>query len=171
MNKCYLFDNQGQYVGEYFLQEDQLETKLKGETVYVGLPQNATDIVPPEVLEDEVAVFNGKEWIKIKREIVNQNENIKEMTLEELKELKIQEIKEKTAKVISSRYSINTQSNIKELRLNSITKKNYTQEDKNTMLDWIDYIRLQGIEFQEEVIAIDTIYDLNNYIYQFKLEE
>lgn len=89
--------------------------------------------------------------------------------LEELKLLKIKEIKDKTAEVILSKYSINTQNNIRELRLNATTKNKYTQEDKNTMLDWIDDIRLQGIEFQEEVNKIKTIDEYNVYSYEFKI--
>lgn len=92
-----------------------------------------------------------------------------EKKLEELKLLKIKEIKDKTAEVILAKYSINTQNNIRELRLNTLTKKNYTQEDKNNMLDWIDNIRLQGVIFQEEVLNLKTIEDLNNYKYEFKI--
>ena len=171
MNKCYLFNDNGEFICEHKLQIDPLETKLQGKNVYVGLPQNATIIKPMKVLKDEVAVFNGNEWIKIKREILKKNEDIKEKTLDELKELKIKEIKDKTAEVILSRYSTNTQSNIKELRINTTTKNKYTQDDKDEMLDWIDDIRLQGIIFQEEVIYLKTIKSLNNYKYEFKIEE
>lgn len=92
-----------------------------------------------------------------------------EKKLEELKLLKIKEIKDKTAEVILAKYSINTQNNIRELRLNTATKNKYTQEEKNTMLDWIDDIRLQGIEFQEEVDKIKTIDEYNVYSYEFKI--
>lgn len=165
----YLYNNLGEFIGEQNLQIDPLETKLQGKNIYVGLPQNATKIKPIEVLENEVAIFNGNEWVKVKTEILEKNEDIKEKTLEELKELKIKEIKDKTAEIILSRYSVNTQNNIRELRLNAYTKKNYTQEDKNTMLDWIDNIRLQGINFQEEVLNLKTIENLNNYKYEFKI--
>jgi hypothetical protein len=92
-----------------------------------------------------------------------------EKKLEELKLLKIKEIKDKTAEVILAKYSITTQNNIRELRINTATKNKYTQNDKDEMLDWIDKIRLQGIEFQENVNKINTIDEYNVYSYEFKI--
>ena len=163
-----------------YLKEDKLfikkhkavleQQEVKEEYIITEYPNGGKDIgyktIKPYIAPKEA--YDEYEDIQVyieytKKELVKK--------LEELKLLKIKEIKDKTAEVILSRYSTNTQSNIKELRINTTTKNKYTQNDKDEMLDWIDDIRLQGISFQEEVIYLKTIKSLNNYKYEFKIEE
>lgn len=178
MNKCYLFNNNGEYIGEYKLQIDQLETKKQGKNIYVGLPKNATFIPPIECEPGYIPVFNSKEWIKVKKEILNNNENIKKMTLEELKELKIKEIKDATGQYILSKYPLHTQTNIDNLALSyieidengNINKVYYTEDDRNKKNIDIEEGRIKGLIFQAKVKDIQTIEELNNYQYNFNME-
>jgi len=88
--------------------------------------------------------------------------------LAKLKNDKIKEIKNKTGEIIHSFYPDYTQRNIDALRLNTETGISYTEQDKITMWDKIDNLRLQGANFQNEVNSIENIEDFNNFTYQFK---
>lgn len=57
----YLYDFNGLFLGKYKCQIDPLESKIKGETVYL-IPGNSTDIEPPETTGDELARWNGDYW-------------------------------------------------------------------------------------------------------------
>lgn len=54
--KCYLFDENGKYTGEYNAQESPLEP---GAFIF---PEKSTLINPPSFLNNEFAVFDGIAW-------------------------------------------------------------------------------------------------------------
>ena len=90
--KAYLYDEKTkEFISEVNAQIDPLETKKKGENVYL-LPANATFKEPPQEKEGFKIVFNGKEWgyEEIKNEEIK-NEEIKP-SLEDLKLFKRYEI-------------------------------------------------------------------------------
>lgn len=62
--KGYQYDkNTGEFVYEFNRQIDPLESLLKKENIYCELNNNATDIKPPELKENEVAIFQDDNWI------------------------------------------------------------------------------------------------------------
>ena len=61
--KAYLYDEETkEFISEVNAQIDPLETKLKGEEVYL-LPANATYTPPLEGKEGFKVVFDGDEWV------------------------------------------------------------------------------------------------------------
>mgnify|MGYP000251425547 CR=1 FL=1 len=81
--KVYLYD---EITKEFIMEEDAhidpLETKKKGENVYL-LPANATFKEPMQAKEGFKIVFNGKDWeyqeIKVEKEKEPTNEDISQM--------------------------------------------------------------------------------------------
>lgn len=62
--KFYLYDETTkEYIGDQIGYIDPLETKLKGENVYL-IPPYSTDIEPnlSELKDNEILVFNGSKW-------------------------------------------------------------------------------------------------------------
>lgn len=58
---AYSYDNNNHYIGTVERQLDPLETAKAGEPVYL-LPANATEIQPPELAENQRAVWDGTVW-------------------------------------------------------------------------------------------------------------
>ena len=58
---AYKYDENGLYIGVVDCQIDPLETRKKGETVYL-LPRNATYTKPPKAKEGFNIVWNGSAW-------------------------------------------------------------------------------------------------------------
>lgn len=66
MKKVYFYNKETfEYTGSADANIDPLETKLKGEDVYL-LPANATFVVPPELSDNEIALYDktAKRWVK-----------------------------------------------------------------------------------------------------------
>lgn len=63
---AYAFDPKtGHYAGQVRMQIDPMESKAKGEDVYL-MPANATLEPPPQdLLNDQVAAWNGEQWHKL----------------------------------------------------------------------------------------------------------
>lgn len=59
----YTFDiNTGVYVGQRMAQVDPLETKARGQTVYMQPGRNATTVIPPAVGPKQAARWTGAAW-------------------------------------------------------------------------------------------------------------
>lgn len=57
----YLYDSDGIYLYPYECQIDPLESKIKGEPVYM-IPVDSTDIEPPAISEGETLRFVDGAW-------------------------------------------------------------------------------------------------------------
>ena len=72
----------GEFTSELTAQLDPLATQEKEENIYL-IPANATAVAPPELAENEVAVFDGEDW-EIKADFRGQKVYNKETKQQEI---------------------------------------------------------------------------------------
>jgi len=66
-----------EYLTEYTLQKDKLESKILGKDVYM-MPNNCTLKEPLPFEKDEKLIFNGEEWIIMPKAEKEEKEKIEE---------------------------------------------------------------------------------------------
>lgn len=98
--KAYKYDSESKkYIGEVNCQLDPLETKIKGEPVYL-LPANATYEIPLEPKDGFNVIWNGSAW---EYQEIPQPEPEPEPTPEEQRQMRINDLK---AQLDSTDYKI-----------------------------------------------------------------
>lgn len=61
MKTLYRYDENGRYIGAIEAQKQRYSSDLEGRDIYFDYP-NTTELAPPSVADDHMAVWNGSAW-------------------------------------------------------------------------------------------------------------